>query len=212
MQPHYSPNVPEPERPLPTTSSKKPSTARGAKPAKPAKTDAAARSAKSAKATGRQAAKALPTGKAGKSIVVERKAPSARKTAAKHGADHGEDRGGGPFLTADVQPRMITRRITVRDQTTIPPAVREVLGLKGGGELGYLFDAEGVRLVNPETVGEHVDPVLQQFLTLLGRHIAAGPAADGAVAFPPALLARARALTADVEIDHDAPLEGAMLL
>jgi bifunctional DNA-binding transcriptional regulator/antitoxin component of YhaV-PrlF toxin-antitoxin module len=181
--------VPKPERPMPTRSTKKPSTAKGAKPAK---SGAAA--------------------KAGKGFVAKPKVASARKSAAKHGADHREDRGEGPFLRADALPRMITRRITVRDQTTIPPAVREVLGLKGGGELGYLFDREGVRLVNPETVGEHVDPVLQQFLTLLGSHIAAGPAAGGAVAFPPALLERARALTVDVEIDHDAPLEGAMRL
>lgn len=182
---------------MPTTSSKNPSAAKGAKPGK---TGSAAKSAKPAKA--------LTTGKAGKGSVTRRKVASARKTAAKHGAGYREYRGGGPVLSADALPRMITRRITVRDQTTIPPVVREVLGLKGGGELGYLFDREGVRLVNPETVGEHVDPVLQQFLTLLGRDIAAG----AAVAFPPALLERARALTADVEIDHDAPIEGAMLL
>ena len=194
---------------MPTTSSKKPSTAKGAKPAK---AGSAATSAKPAKATAGKAAKTFTTGKAGKGFVTGRKVASARKTAAKHGAGSREYRGEGPFLSADALPRMITRRITVRDQTTIPPVVREVLGLKGGGELGYVFDREGVRLVNPETGGEHVDPVLQQFLTLLGSHIAAGPAAGAAVAFPPALLERARALTADVEIDHDAPLEGAMLL
>lgn len=189
---------------MPTTSSKKPSTA---KDAKRAKTGSAAKSAKPAKAVARE--------KAGKGVVTKRKVASARKTAAKHGTgyrEYREYRGEGPLLSADALPRMITRRITVRDQTTIPPVVREMLGLKGGGELGYLFDREGVRLVNPDTVGEHVDPVLQQFLTLLGSHIAAGPFAGAAVAFPPALLARARALTADVEIDHDAPLEGAMLL
>lgn len=186
---------------MPTTSSKKPSTAKDAKRTKPG---SAAKSAKPAKAVARE--------KAGKGVVTRQKVASAQKTAAKHGAGFREGRGEVPLLSADALPRMITRRITVRDQTTIPPVVREMLGLKGGGELGYLFDREGVRLVNPDTVGEHVDPVLQQFLTFLGSHIAAGPAAGAAVAFPPALLARARALTANVEIDHDAPLEGAMPL
>lgn len=107
---------------------------------------------------------------------------------------------------------MITSKLTVRDQTTLPPAVRKVLGLKGGQRVGYVFDTEGVRLVNPMTVVEHADPILQQFLALLSSHIAAGPAAGGAVGFPPDLVKRARALTADIEIDHDAPIEGAVLI
>jgi bifunctional DNA-binding transcriptional regulator/antitoxin component of YhaV-PrlF toxin-antitoxin module len=105
---------------------------------------------------------------------------------------------------------MITSKLTVRDQTTLPPAVRQVLGLKGGQRVGYVFDTEGVRLVNPTTAAEHEDPVLRQFLALLRSHIAAGPAAGGAVGFPPDLLKRALDLTANVEIDHDAPIEGAI--
>ena len=110
---------------------------------------------------------------------------------------------------AEVPAGMITSKLTVRDQTTLPPAVRQVLGLKGGQRVGYVFDSEGVRLVNPTITAEHADPVLQQFLALIRNHIAAGPAAGGAVWFPPDLLERARALTAHVEIDHDAPIEGA---
>jgi len=105
---------------------------------------------------------------------------------------------------------MITSKLTVRDQTTLPPAVRQVLGLKGGQRVGYVFDTEGVRLVNPTPTAEHADPVLQQSLARLRSHIAAGPAAGGAVGFPPDLLERALALTANVEIDHDAPIGGAI--
>lgn len=105
---------------------------------------------------------------------------------------------------------MITSKLTVRDQTTLPPAVRQVLGLRSGQRVGYVFDGQGVRLVNATTTAEHADPVLQQFLALLGRHIAAGPVAGGAVGFPPDLLKRARALAADVEIDHDDSIEGAI--
>ena len=182
--------------------SKTPSTTNGPTPAK---SGAAAKSAKPAKSTGKG-------GKVGKGRATIRKFVSVRKTAITRGAGDREGRGAGPFSRTDARPGMITRRITVRDQTTIPPVVRELLGLTGGGELGYVIDQEGVRLVNPQAVGEHVDPVLQQFLALLGHHIAAGPAVGGAVAFPAALLEHARALTADVEIDHDAPLEGAMRL
>ncbi|MDQ8162891.1 MAG: type II toxin-antitoxin system PrlF family antitoxin [Gemmatimonadota bacterium] len=145
---------------MPTTSTKKPATAKGAKTAKSGSTPKAA-------ATRRPAV--VPAG-------------------------------------------MITSKLTVRDQTTLPPAVRQVLGLKGGQRVGYVFDAEGVRLINPTHTAEHTDLVLQQFLVLLRSHLAAGPAAAGVVGFPPALLDRARALTADVEIDHDAPIEGAILI
>ena len=143
---------------MPTTSTKKPVTAKGAKPAKSGSTSKAATT----------------------------------------------------WQPAEMPAGMITSKLTVRDQTTLPPAVRQVLGLKGGQRLGYVFDSEGVRLVNPTTVAEHADPVLQQFLALLGSLIAAGPAAGGATGFPPELLERARALTADVAIDHDAPIEGAI--
>jgi bifunctional DNA-binding transcriptional regulator/antitoxin component of YhaV-PrlF toxin-antitoxin module len=143
---------------VPTTSTKKPLSAKGAKPAKSGSTAKAVKT--------RQRAK-VPAG-------------------------------------------MITSKLTVRDQTTLPPAVRQVLGLKGGQRVGYVFDTEGVRLVNPTTAAEHEDPVLQQFLALLRSNVAAGPAAGGVIGFPPELLERARALTADVEIDHDAPIEGAI--
>jgi bifunctional DNA-binding transcriptional regulator/antitoxin component of YhaV-PrlF toxin-antitoxin module len=180
---------------MPTTSTKKPSTAKGGKPAKSGST-----------------AKAAKSGQPAKGFATGRKGASGRKSVGKRAAGYRQHRSEGAFLTADAPTGMITSKLTVRDQTTLPPAVRQVLGLKAGQRLGYVFDSEGVRLVNPTTAAEHADPVLQQFLTLLGSHIAAGPAAGGAVAFPPDLLERARALTADVEIDHDAPIEGAMLI
>jgi antitoxin PrlF len=179
---------------VPTTSMKKPSTAKGAKPARSGSTS-----------------RATKTGQPVKGFATGRKGASGRKAAAKRAAGRRQYRGESAFLTAEPPAGMITSKLTVRDQTTLPAAVRQVLGLKGGQRLGYVFDSEGVRLVNPTTTAEHADPVLQQFLTLLGRHIAAGPA-SGAVGFPPDLLERARALTADVEIDHDASIEGATLI
>ena len=158
MHLHYFPRVPQPELRIPTTSTKKPFAAKGAKRAK---------SGSPAKAATTRQPTEVPAG-------------------------------------------MITSKLTVRDQTTLPPAVRRVLGLKSGQRVGYVFDTQGVRLVNP--TAEHADPVLQQFLALLSSHIADGPLAGGAVGFPPELLARARDLTADVKIDHDAPIDGAILI
>ncbi len=180
---------------MPTTSTKKPLTAKGTKPAKSGST-----------------AKAATTGQPAKGFATGRTGASGRKTVAKRTAGSRQYRGESATLTAEAPTGMITSKLTVRDQTTLPPAVRQVLGLKGGQRVGYVFDSEGVRLVNPTTTAEHADPVLQQFLALLRSHIAAGPAAGGAVGFPPDVLERARALTADVEIDHDAPIEGAILI
>lgn len=177
---------------MPTTSTKKPSIAKRAKSG--------------------SAAKPAQTGQPAKGFATGRKGTSGRKAVAKRAAGSRQFRSESAFLMAEAPTGMITSKLTVRDQTTLPSAVRQVLGLKGGQRLGYVFDSEGVRLVNPTTTAEHADPVLHQFLTLLGSHIAAGPAAGGAVGFPPDLLERARALTADVEIDHDALIEGAILI
>ena len=177
-----------------TTSIKKPSAVKGARPAKSGAT-----------------AKATRTGRSVKGVAAGRKSASGRKMAAKRAAGR-PYRGESAILTTEPPAGLITSKLTARDQTTLPPAVRTVLGLKGGQRLGYVFDSEGVRLVNATAAAEHADPVLLQFLTLLGNQIAAGPAAGGAVGFPPDLLERARALTANVEIDHDAPIEGATVI
>ncbi len=99
---------------------------------------------------------------------------------------------------------IITSRITARNQTTLPSGVRDVLALKPGQRLGYVIDESGVRLVNTEA--QHEDPIVQQFLRLLAQSIGAGEL----VPFSEELLARARALTVGVPIDHDAPLDGAI--
>lgn len=99
---------------------------------------------------------------------------------------------------------VITSKLTERSQTTVPPAIRKVLGLEPGDQMGYIIKGNEVVLVKPEK--SHKDPVLEQFLALLEHDIAKHP---GRVrAFPSELLARARTLTAQVDIDHDAPIEG----
>jgi antitoxin PrlF len=104
---------------------------------------------------------------------------------------------------------MVTSKVTERSQTTLPPAVRTVLGLQPGERIGYVIDGNEVRLVNASTL-EHEDPVLDKFLTFLSRDLARHP--DRLTAFPESLLQRARAIASGVTIDHEAPIDGAIAL
>ena len=103
-----------------------------------------------------------------------------------------------------------TSRITRRNQTTVPPAVRTVLGLEAGQELGYVIEGSTVRLVNASAEQEHEDPVVVGILNLVAADLELHP--NRAALFPAELLARARAATQDVEIDHDAPIDGVTAL
>lgn len=104
---------------------------------------------------------------------------------------------------------VVTSKVTERSQTTLPPAVRTVLGLQPGQRIGYVIDGSEVRLVNASTM-EHHDPVLEEFLEFLGRDLATQP--SRVRAFPATLLERARAIAAGIPIDHDAPIVGATAL
>ena len=100
---------------------------------------------------------------------------------------------------------VVTSKVTDRSQTTLPPAVRTVLGVQPGGRIGYVIEGNEVRLVNASAL-DHDDPVLDGFLAFLGRDLMKHPAR--LEAFPAALVERARALTSGVIIDHDAPIDG----
>jgi antitoxin PrlF len=103
-----------------------------------------------------------------------------------------------------------TSKVTRRNQTTIPPAVREALHLEKGERLGYIIEGNEVRLVNASALEEHEDPIVTGFLELLASDLKRYP--DRLEAFPSELLARAKELTKDVEIDHEAPIEGVTAL
>jgi antitoxin PrlF len=102
---------------------------------------------------------------------------------------------------------VVTSKVTERLQTTLPPAVRTVLGLRPGERIGYIIEGSDVRLVNASAL-EHEDPVLENFLAFLGRDLAARP--DRLTAFPPSLLERAAAITSGIRIDHDAAIDDAI--
>jgi antitoxin PrlF len=103
-----------------------------------------------------------------------------------------------------------TSRVTSRNQTTLPPSVRKALNLETGETLGYVIEGNEVRLVNASALEEHSDPIVTGFLDLLESDLKSHP--ERMKAFPPELLARAKELTKDVEIDHDAPIDGVSAL
>jgi antitoxin PrlF len=67
-----------------------------------------------------------------------------------------------------------------------------------------VIEGNEVRLVNASTLDHH-DPVLDGFLSFIARDIVENP--EQVAPFPPALLERAKALTAGIQIDHDEPIE-----
>ncbi len=99
-----------------------------------------------------------------------------------------------------------TSKLTKRNQTTLPTAVRTFLGLSGGDDLGYIIDGTGVRLVNASATQEHEDPVVQGILDVIAADLDQNP--GRAQLFPLDLLQRIEAVVRDVRIDHDAPIDG----
>jgi antitoxin PrlF len=100
---------------------------------------------------------------------------------------------------------MVTSKLTERSQTTLPAAVRTVLGLEPGERIGYLIEGNSVRIINADQE-EHDDPAIARFLEFLGQDLNTHP--ERLEALPADLIARARALTQHVTIDHDAPIDG----
>jgi antitoxin PrlF len=104
---------------------------------------------------------------------------------------------------------MIRSRITSRSQTTIPRGVREALGIRPGQDIGYIIEGGEVRVVNATHAG-HDDPVVRAFLKFLEQDLREHP--EHVETLPASLVERARALTRQVRIDHDAPIQGAVSL
>ena len=95
-------------------------------------------------------------------------------------------------------------KLTERYQTTVPEPVRKALKLGKHDRLVYKIKGGDVLLRRAEDKDDRDDPVLEPFLQLLARDVADHPGRLRAV--DPALIERARALVAGLELDLDAPL------
>lgn len=94
----------------------------------------------------------------------------------------------------------IDATITARGQTTVPAAIRKMLGVSQGS-ITFRGMSDGTVVIEPKAEDEH-DPAIGAFLQLLERDIAGGHV----VPLQRALLDEIDALVGDTEVDMDAPL------
>ena len=93
--------------------------------------------------------------------------------------------------------------LTDRYQTTVPDAVRKVLGLSKREKIRYTVQPNGeVLLSKADQLDE--DPVIGHFLSFLAKDIASNPAQVSALGND--LANRVQSLVADIDIDLDSPL------
>ena len=99
-------------------------------------------------------------------------------------------------------------KITAKGQTTVPKAVRQALGVDYGGRIAFRVDRDGVTVRRADI--DDADPAIERFLTFLAHDLERRP--EAVTGLSPDLAARIAALTAGVEGDPDAPIEGEVAL
>jgi len=95
-----------------------------------------------------------------------------------------------------------TCTVTSKGQTTLPLAIRQMLGVPDGGRI--VVRTEGRRVVLEAVPEEHSDPAIGAFLAMMEADIAAGHVET----MPEDLVASLRQAMDDVDVDLDAPIEG----
>ncbi|QET91498.1 type II toxin-antitoxin system PrlF family antitoxin [Roseomonas mucosa] len=101
--------------------------------------------------------------------------------------------------------------ITAKGQTTVPKAVRQVLGVGYGGRIAFRVERGRVTVhALPEEEAE--DPALAPFLALLEADLATRPG-EAIQAFPETLANHLDGLAAEVgPVDTNDPIEGEVSL
>ncbi|WP_414527007.1 type II toxin-antitoxin system PrlF family antitoxin [Nodularia chucula] len=93
--------------------------------------------------------------------------------------------------------------LTDRYQTTVPDAVRKVLGLKKRDKICYTIQSDGQVMISRAEQTES-DPVLGKFLNFLARDMEKNPQHLKAISSD--LFNRVQSLVSEVDIDLDAAL------
>jgi antitoxin PrlF len=96
-------------------------------------------------------------------------------------------------------------KITSKGQLTLPKTVRTALGVAAGDTVRFVLQDNKV-VVESTAEEPHEDPALMAFLDTIEEslHTASG--------FPVEMMKVMKALTADIEVDLDAPLEDDVVL
>ncbi|KZL50686.1 type II toxin-antitoxin system PrlF family antitoxin [Nodularia spumigena] len=93
--------------------------------------------------------------------------------------------------------------LTDRYQTTVPDAVRKVLGLKKRDKICYTIQSDGQVVISRAEQMES-DPLLGKFLNFIARDMEKNPQHLKAISSD--LLNRVHSLVSEVDLDLDAPL------
>jgi antitoxin PrlF len=94
--------------------------------------------------------------------------------------------------------------ITAKGQTTVPKAVRQVLGVKEGDEIA--FRVEGQRVTVVPVGAAHEDPVVGKFLAFLAKDIEKHPEAVKPLSKD--FAARMESLVKGAKVDLNEPIDG----
>jgi antitoxin PrlF len=98
----------------------------------------------------------------------------------------------------------LASKVTARSQTTLPSGVRKALGLRAGDQIAYEIERDQV--VIRKVIAEDADPALDGFLDLLEKDIARHK--DRVTFATEGFANYLQELTAGIEVDYDAPIEG----
>ncbi len=94
--------------------------------------------------------------------------------------------------------------ITAKGQTTVPKAVRQILGVKEGDQIAFRVEGHRVTMV---AVGvPHEDPVVAKFLSLLSKGIEHRPL--DLKPLSKEFAARMRSLVRGAKVDLEEPIDG----
>jgi antitoxin PrlF len=94
--------------------------------------------------------------------------------------------------------------LTERYQTTVPEPIRRALGLGKRDKIRYQLQPTGEVVISRLDMAAEEDPVLGSFLAFVARDMATHP--ERLQVMDRALIERAKALVAGVQIDLDSPL------
>lgn len=98
----------------------------------------------------------------------------------------------------------IEATITERGQTTVPAAIRKMLGVQKGA-IVFKGMPDGTVVIEPKPEEPEEDPVIAKFLEFLERDIAKNP--QNLVPLTQEMLDEVDELIGDMDIDLDAPIE-----
>lgn len=105
----------------------------------------------------------------------------------------------------NVRPTLeIEATITERGQTTVPAAIRKMLGVKKGPII-FKGLPDGTVVIEAKQEESEEDPAIAKFLEFLERDIRENP--QNLVPFTKEMMDEVNELVAGVEVDMDAPLD-----